>query len=87
MIEAKMSLIRELVEVDDASTTPIYEQIYEDIRKSIIEGKLAPGTRLPSTRSLTDVLGVSRTTVRLRVEGRRVPGASFPSIIDFIISS
>jgi len=74
MIEAKTSLIRELVEVNDASTTPIYEQIYEDIRKSIIEGKLAPGTRLPSTRSLTDVLGVSRTTVtnafdRLKSEG------------------
>lgn len=62
-MEAKSSLIQELVDVDRSDSTPIYEQIYEDLRNAIIEGKLSPGTKLPSTRVLTSVLGVSRTTV------------------------
>ena len=41
----------------------LYEQIYEHIRHEIREGKLLPGERLPSTRSLAEYLQVARSTV------------------------
>lgn len=43
----------------------LYEQIYEYIRQEIREGKLRPGERLPSTRSLAEYLQVSRSTASL----------------------
>ncbi|MCI9072659.1 MAG: PLP-dependent aminotransferase family protein [Lachnospiraceae bacterium] len=43
----------------------LYEQIYEYVRGEIREGKLRPGERLPSTRSLAEYLQVSRSTATL----------------------
>ncbi|MDE5951625.1 MAG: PLP-dependent aminotransferase family protein [Acetatifactor sp.] len=43
----------------------LYEQIYEYIRQEIREGKLRPGERLPSTRSLAEYLQISRSTATL----------------------
>lgn len=37
-------------------------QIYRQIRAGIVDGRLAPGERLPSTRTLAAELGVSRKT-------------------------
>jgi GntR family transcriptional regulator/MocR family aminotransferase len=42
---------------------PLYRQIYGSMRSAILSGQLASGTRLPSTRSLAEELGVSRTVV------------------------
>lgn len=42
---------------------PLYQQLYERLRSSILDGWLAPGARLPSSRSLVAELGVSRNTV------------------------
>ena len=42
---------------------PLYRQIYARIRDRIISGRLAPGSRLPSTRDLAAELGCSRNTV------------------------
>lgn len=49
-------------------------QIYRQLRDSIVDGRLAGGTRLPSTRDLAQQLGVSRKTTldvfeRLLAEG------------------
>jgi GntR family transcriptional regulator/MocR family aminotransferase len=49
-------------------------QIYRQLRERIVEGRLAGGTRLPSTRDLAQQLGVSRKTTldvfeRLLAEG------------------
>jgi DNA-binding transcriptional regulator YhcF (GntR family) len=43
--------------------TPLYERLCESLRESIAAGRLAPGTRLPSTRALARELRVSRNTV------------------------
>ena len=43
----------------------LYEQIYLYIKKEIREGKLLQGEKLPSTRSLSEFLQVSRSTVDL----------------------
>ncbi|HEU5100710.1 MAG TPA: PLP-dependent aminotransferase family protein [Roseiflexaceae bacterium] len=42
---------------------PLYQQLYEGIRSAILSGRLAGGTRLPSTRALAQELGLSRSTV------------------------
>ena len=48
---------------DRGSDTPLYRQIYESIRRSILAGEVQPGTRLPASRALADQLSVSRLTV------------------------
>jgi len=45
------------------STCPLYRQLYNQLRQSILEQRLPAGARLPSTRMLARALGVSRTTV------------------------
>src|SRR6266404_5757306 len=42
---------------------PIYRQLYDWFRAAIAEGRLRPGERLPSTRSLASELKVSRISV------------------------
>jgi GntR family transcriptional regulator/MocR family aminotransferase len=41
----------------------LHRQIHERIRGTILSGGLAPGTRLPSSRTLAADLRVSRNTV------------------------
>ena len=45
------------------SGTPLYNQIYEQIRTRILQGELPTSAKLPSTRSLAANLGVSRNTI------------------------
>ena len=47
---------------------PLYEQIYQYIKKDIQDGKLLYGEKLPSTRALCRHLEVSRSTVELAYE-------------------
>jgi GntR family transcriptional regulator / MocR family aminotransferase len=51
------------IELDPASGLPLHRQVYEVLRRAIVIGRLARGTRLPSTRALAEMLGVSRTTL------------------------
>ena len=44
---------------------PLYEQIYEQIRLDITDGKLPVGMKLPSKRKLGEFLDVSQTTIEL----------------------
>jgi DNA-binding transcriptional MocR family regulator len=57
---------------------PLYLQMYRAIRKAILGGKLAPGARLPSTRTLADELGVSRNMVILAYEQLQAEGYLAP---------
>jgi GntR family transcriptional regulator/MocR family aminotransferase len=51
------------ISLDSGSAVPAYQQLYRELRLIILEGRIAPGTRLPSTRALGDTLGISRNTV------------------------
>src|SRR5215210_4050226 len=42
---------------------PLHRQLYDELRQSILAGRLAAGARVPSTRALAQSLHVSRTTV------------------------
>lgn len=50
--------------IDNSSSTPIYEQIKNQIREQIIEGSLSGGEQLPSIRALAKDLGISIMTVK-----------------------
>lgn len=51
------------VTLDPQSNSPLHQQLYEELRRAILQGRLPPRQRLPSTRSLAKLLGISRTTV------------------------
>jgi DNA-binding transcriptional MocR family regulator len=52
-----------MVEVDRASSVPLYRQVKEQLRAQILTGVLPPGTKLPPERNLAGLLGVNRTTI------------------------
>ncbi|HEX6484190.1 MAG TPA: PLP-dependent aminotransferase family protein [Ktedonobacteraceae bacterium] len=54
--------------LDQHVSVPLYRQLYERLRGSILSGQLEAGVRLPSTRVLASELGVSRTTTALAYE-------------------
>ena len=49
--------------LDPRSAATLQRQLYDGLRAAILAGRLRPGLRLPSTRSLADDLAVSRNTV------------------------
>src|ERR1700729_4350557 len=48
---------------DRSSGVPFYTQIYDGYRMAILSGRLGPGQRLPSTRTLASELQISRLPV------------------------
>ncbi|HTV74165.1 MAG TPA: PLP-dependent aminotransferase family protein, partial [Candidatus Acidoferrales bacterium] len=53
------------INLDPRSEVPLHRQLYDELRRAVLLGRIAPGTRLPSTRTLADSLAVSRATVML----------------------
>ncbi|ANN76232.1 PLP-dependent aminotransferase family protein [Bordetella flabilis] len=53
------------IQVDRAAVAPIGDQIHASLRQAILDGRLAPGQRLPSGRDLAAQLGVARGTIRV----------------------
>jgi len=49
--------------LDAGSSVPLHKQLFLEIRDAILQGRLKPGTRLPSSRKMADDLKVSRNTV------------------------
>lgn len=56
------------ISLDAKCIRPLYEQIYDHIKKEIQSGGLPFGERLPSSRNLAKYLQVSRSTVDLAYE-------------------
>jgi GntR family transcriptional regulator, transcriptional repressor for pyruvate dehydrogenase complex len=52
---------------------PAYQQVADQLRDRILDGSVSPGDRLPTAVELSDIFGVSRSTVReaLRVLASR----------------
>src|SRR5260370_26345285 len=50
------------------SSSPLYRQLYLQVRDLIESGRVAQGARLPATRELAGQLGLNRTTVSAAYE-------------------
>uniref|UniRef100_UPI000D3CF07F MocR-like pyridoxine biosynthesis transcription factor PdxR n=1 Tax=unclassified Variovorax TaxID=663243 RepID=UPI000D3CF07F len=77
----------------DRAAGSMQRQLYERLRRAILDGSLAPGSRLPGTRALAEALAISRNTVTATYEhlaaegyvrpdrqGTRVAELSAPSL-------
>jgi len=55
-----------MVRLDRASSEPIHQQLYRQIRDELVSGSFSQNSsRLPSSRALALDLGISRLTVNL----------------------
>ena len=70
--------------IDRDSKTPIYQQIYEQLKRDILTGNIPVNARIISTRALARELQVGRNSVenaydQLRLEGyiTSKPGAGY----------
>jgi GntR family transcriptional regulator len=61
-------------QIDETSVTPLYQQIYELLRDAILDGRLGVNDRLPAEQDLTQMLGVSRITVKRAMNELAVAG-------------
>jgi GntR family transcriptional regulator len=52
-----------VIQLDDASATPKYQQIVDQVRRLVATGVLAAGAPLPSVRQLASDLGINVNTV------------------------
>src|SRR6185503_750486 len=66
------------IRIDADSGHTLQQQLYSSIRGSIVEGRFGADGRLPSTRSLSAELGISRTTVLLAFEQLHAEGYIVP---------
>jgi GntR family transcriptional regulator/MocR family aminotransferase len=62
------------IPIDQTADRPLRDQVYDGLRRAILDRRLGPGARLPSTRTLAGHLAISRFTVedayaRLLAEG------------------
>lgn len=53
------------IELQKDSAIPLYQQIYDQIKQDIIDGKFPVSMKLPSKRQLEEILGVSQTTIEM----------------------
>jgi len=57
-----------MLSIDPRASEGLQRQVYNAVRRAILDGVLEPSTRLPSSRALADDLRVSRTTTLLAYE-------------------
>ena len=67
-------MLTEIARLKLESRLPLHRQLYEALRRAILDGKLPADDRLPSSRSVMQDLNLSRNTVvaalsQLAVEG------------------
>lgn len=53
----------DLIQLDRAAEAPLHRQLIDQVREAILAGRLAAGTKLPSTRFVATALRVSRNVV------------------------
>lgn len=62
------------MEITKIATHKIYEKVAEQIKRQIVEGKLQPGEKLPSTREFSERFQVGRSTIREALSALKAMG-------------
>lgn len=75
------------IPLERTSDVPLFRQLYARLKDAILQGALVPGARLPATRELCQLLGVSRQTVlaaydQLTAEGYLRGGVGQGTFVD-----
>ncbi|CRM88687.1 HTH-type transcriptional regulatory protein GabR [Pseudomonas sp. 22 E 5] len=65
---------RPLLKLDDSASQASYRKIAEGLVTAIVDGRLPPGTLLPGTREMAQLLDVNRKTVILAYEEAMTKG-------------
>lgn len=60
--------------IDNTGPTPLYRQIYEQVREGILSGAYPAGVRLPSSRTAAQTHGIARITVTQAYEQLEAEG-------------
>jgi GntR family transcriptional regulator/MocR family aminotransferase len=66
--DSQPAFLLSIIQLDETAETPLYQQLYSGLQQGILSHQLRPGLRLPSTRDLSGLFGVSRNTVLNAVE-------------------
>ena len=53
-----------MLNIDATSSTPIYEQIIDEVKEGILKGIIGPGEKLPSVRELAKMLTLNPNTIQ-----------------------
>lgn len=62
-VRSQTSYPLDLIRLDATQGTPLYRQLYDQIRDLILAGDIRENSRLPSTRTISKDLAISRNTV------------------------
>jgi GntR family transcriptional regulator/MocR family aminotransferase len=78
------------VHLDETSSVPLRAQLCNQIRAMIVDGLLAPGSEVPSTRELSAQLHVARNTVvrayeKLIAEGYLEPRSAAATFVSLVL--
>lgn len=68
--------------LDHHSEISLHQQLYDELRQAILNGRLLPRQKLPSTRLIAQSLGISRTTATQSYD--RLPSEGY---LDTIVGS
>ena len=68
------------MKLDKTSSTPLYIQIREDLRRSIVSGSLKAGERLPPVTALAAEKGVTAATIRRALQDLTEEGLIFSHV-------
>jgi GntR family transcriptional regulator/MocR family aminotransferase len=63
-----------LVRLQEETDPLLHKRLYNAVRRSILDGSLAPHSRLPPSRDLAGELGVSRNTILTTYEQLQAEG-------------
>jgi GntR family transcriptional regulator len=53
-----------VINIDATSSTPIYEQIVNEIKEGILKGIIEPGDKLPSVREMAKMMTLNPNTIQ-----------------------
>src|SRR6516162_2057511 len=78
------------IHLDETSSVPLRAQLCSQIRAMIVDGLLAPGSEVPSTRELSTQLHVARNTVvrayeKLIAEGYLEPRSAAATFVSRVL--
>ncbi len=73
----KQSLFIPLLRQDSSKTLPVYQKLFQYLKESILDGRITPGTKLPSSRQLSQQMGIARNSVLSVYEMLNAEGLTF----------